>query len=182
MFKSGNSSKETSKSGAERRTSPRLPPTAFTEPISVRFNSAAEVSLVNISRGGAMLQSAEMLRPNTKIALQILIGGEVHKIIGRVIRSQVAGLEGGLHYHSAISFDRDLTRLDEMAPARAVKAPTDNVEPPPSAPEEILLFSEIIQTPPEEAPEYTPDDILVITPELVMSDPAMLQALKLNRW
>jgi hypothetical protein len=129
-----------------------------------------------------MLQSAQMLRPNTKIALQILIGGEIHKVIGRVIRSQVAGLEGGMHYHSAIAFDRDLTRLEEMASASEVKTPTDTVEPPPPAPEEILLFSEIIQTLPEDAPEYTPEDILVITPELVMSDPAMLQALKLNRW
>lgn len=129
-----------------------------------------------------MLQSAQMLRPNTKIALQILIGGEVHKVLGRVIRSQVAGIEGGLHYHSAIAFDRDLTRLDEMAPVTAVKTLNDTEETLPPAPEEVLLFSEIIQSLPEDSPEYTPEDILVITPELVMSDPAMLQALKLNRW
>jgi hypothetical protein len=160
------------KSGAERRTSPRLPPSALACPISVSLNSLPELALVNISRGGALLQSRELLRPNAKIVLRIAIDGVIHKVRGRILRSNIAGLQGGVQYHSAVVFDQEFTALGELTAAPEVQTAScalNAVLPPP---DETPLSADSCQSPPEDDFVYSLEDILVPAQESKISDPA----------
>jgi hypothetical protein len=217
-------------SGGERRASKRLPPAAFPHPVSVSLNSLPDLALVNISRGGALLQTSELLRPNTKIALKIAVDGAIHTVTGRVLRSNIVSLEGGLQYHSAVAFDQEFSALGEPAAAPEVKTTPGALGEPAAAPEvkttpgalgEPAAAPEVKTTPgalgePAAAPEvkttpgasceappppdvtptpkddsqlppeddfiYIPEEVMVPTPESRISNPALLQALKLNRW
>jgi hypothetical protein len=185
-------------SGAERRASKRLPPAAFPHPVSVSLNSLPDLALVNISRGGALLQTSELLRPNTKIALKIAVDGAIHTVTGRVLRSNIVSLEGGLQYHSAVAFDQEFSALGEPAAAPEVKttpgalgepaaapeittAPGASCEAPPP-PDVTPTPKDDSQLPPEDDFIYIPEEVMVPTPESRISNPALLQALKLNRW
>jgi hypothetical protein len=185
-------------SGGERRASKRLPPAAFPHPVSVSLNSLPDLALVNISRGGALLQTSELLRPNTKIALKIAVDGAIHTVTGRVLRSNIVSLEGGLQYHSAVAFDQEFSALGEPAAAPEVKttpgalgepaaapeittAPGASCEAPPP-PDVTPTPKDDSQLPPEDDFIYIPEEVMVPTPESRISNPALLQALKLNRW
>ena len=178
----GNRMSQRAKTGAERRTSPRLEPTALASEISVSLHSCPEVTLVNISRGGALLRTGKMLRPNSKICLRISIAGMLSKVEGRVLRSQISSLIGGMQYNSAISFDEDLGLLEALAAAPELQGADAAETTVPDQPG-ITPMAQAEDLPQSECePEYAPRDILVITPELVISNPDMLQALELNRW
>jgi len=199
-------------SGFERRKSTRLPPTAISSPISVSVNSVSELALVNISRGGALLQSRELMRPNRSIALRIAVGGSIYVIMGRVLRSNIVGIRGGLQYHTAVAFDQEFSALGDLVAAPEAETspvaldegsrppdemlPSMNLSQAPSEDDTVYTLevssaadSEskesdliLLEIPPEDDFVYAPEEILVPAPESMMSDPALLQALKLNRW
>ena len=102
------------KSGSERRRTFRFPPNAVPGLKTVHLGSGPEVELVNISRGGALLESTSRLTPSSNISLRLVAGESSFVIRGRVIRSQVAGFLGSmLKYRSAIQFTQEFVLLPE---------------------------------------------------------------------
>jgi hypothetical protein len=174
--------KQESVSGANRRTAPRLPPESFSAPISVSVNSFDDLSLVNISRGGALLQSRQVLRLNIKIALKISVGGKIYKVTGRVLRSNIVGLHGGVQYHSAVIFDEEFSAIDELVGESEPKASASALDEVSPLYQETPLPPELFQASPEDDFVYSPEQVLVAAPETRISDPALIQALELNNW
>lgn len=91
-----------------------------------------EVALVDVSAGGALVESTHRLLPGTLIDLHLASPGRAVSIRGRVLRCVVARLRpAGVRYHGAIKFDRDLPWFpDEDAAGYSVPAAETGVFPP----------------------------------------------------
>lgn len=96
----------------ERRASPRLPPSAIPSLKGVKLVAGPEVRLVNISRGGALIESEARLSPGSNLCLRLVTAESVYLLKGHVLRSKVASLAGGgLRYQSAVSFNEEFSIL-----------------------------------------------------------------------
>jgi len=96
----------------ERRASPRLPPSAIPSLKGVKLVAGPEVRLVNISRGGALIESEARLSPGSNLCLRLVTAESVYLLKGQVLRSKVASLAGaGLRYQSAVSFVEEFSIL-----------------------------------------------------------------------
>jgi len=76
--------------------------------------------VVDISRGGALIESDVRLCPQTKIGFKILTEKGDLRVSGSVLRSSIKSLQGTPIYQSAIVFENPLTILDDINPAEAV--------------------------------------------------------------
>jgi len=90
---------------AERNTSPRLPPEAFPSLKGAFLRGGASVKLIDISSGGALVESEVRLAPNTKICLGITSTEGTFMLQGRIVHSTISQLRGGPRYRSGIDFD-----------------------------------------------------------------------------
>src|SRR4030081_646741 len=81
--------------GSHRRVHARLTP--FDLPLTARLKYGDAVTLVDLSVGGAILETSKILRPDTDLVLEILDSrtNDMTPVVSRVLRSQVAGLQGG---------------------------------------------------------------------------------------
>jgi hypothetical protein len=80
------------------------------EALRARFKYGETLTLVDVSVGGALVETARILRPDTSLALEIsdTRTRSVAHVIARVLRSQVAGIAGGVRYRGACQFKRPL--------------------------------------------------------------------------
>jgi len=97
--------------GANRRQAPRLSPEKVTSLISV----STEMRVVNISRGGALLETEARLVPGTRIVLKVVTVEGAIRIAGQVLRSSVSSLIGNPKYQSAVAFETPLGILDDIS-------------------------------------------------------------------
>jgi len=112
---------------AEKRSAPRLPPSAITDLKSVRLIAGPEVTLINISRGGALIETDALLVPHSSIAIRLVTAEAVFLLRGRVLRSRASSFHGSnLVYHSALAFDEELPFLDGIQ--EQPKAETESEE------------------------------------------------------
>lgn len=71
-----------------------------------------EVKLINISRGGALIESAEHILPGPSTTLRILTAEAVHLIEGRIIHYGVSSLKNRMpQYQAVVIFNEDFTIL-----------------------------------------------------------------------
>lgn len=92
----------------DRRIHERLEPSALGWIREVRLKYGPRVSLIDLSSGGALLQTNVRLRPGTDMVIEI-IGNSVQTIPIRVLRSQLARISGDLAiYQGACEFRRPL--------------------------------------------------------------------------
>ena len=99
-----------SKSGSDRRVHTRFTPADLESPLTVRMKYGEVVSVVDLSAGGALLETSQILRPDTNVVVEILDSRtrEVTPIVSRILRAHVAGLNGGIRYRGALAFKRPL--------------------------------------------------------------------------
>jgi hypothetical protein len=100
-----------------RRTHARLAPSELTWIREVRLKYGPRVSLIDLSPGGALLQTDVRLRPGTDLVIEI-VGARVEAVPFRVLRSELARISGqGAIYQGACEFKRplDLTRASTGA-------------------------------------------------------------------
>ena len=102
-------------SEANRRQYLRLKPTAVPFLKSVAFNQGCEAQVVNISRGGILLETDVRLRPQMKILLKLITTEGVIKMEGHIIRSSISSLNGVPRYQSAIAFEHPFHMLDDLS-------------------------------------------------------------------
>src|SRR2546430_1199271 len=95
---------------SDRRAHARLTPVAPHCPISARFKYGGAVTLVDVSSGGALLETSRQLRPDMDLVLEILDARthDITHVVSRILRSYVAGLEDGVTYRGACAFKRPL--------------------------------------------------------------------------
>jgi hypothetical protein len=100
----------------ERREWPRVSATDLSE-TALRLANGAEVRLVDLSRGGARLETDRRMLPNSTIAVKLVTGTDSFVATGVVVRSRVIRLsQGGLGYDVAIAFSETLHQLPSLPP------------------------------------------------------------------
>lgn len=105
----------------ERRRTVRREPSAE-EPLSrVRFRAGGEVSVVNVSNTGLLVEGVARLLPGTHVDVHVITRDGRVLVRSRVTRAYVSGLEADVvHYRGALAFDRV---VDTGAIGYAIPAP-----------------------------------------------------------
>jgi hypothetical protein len=107
--------KQKNVSHSNSRRWPRLKPADVPLLKSVTYSQGSDVRIVNISRGGILLETDGRLRPQMKIVLKLITSEGAIKIEGRILRSSVSSLKGIPRYQSAIAFDHPFNMLDDLS-------------------------------------------------------------------
>jgi hypothetical protein len=108
---------EARKVSEERRAHHRVPGDALQSVNVARVKSSGEVNIVDLSCGGALLESDRPLRPGSRESLELSGPGRSIVVTVGVLRSRISALEpGGVIYRAACAFSR-LLELPELAPA-----------------------------------------------------------------
>ena len=82
--------------------------------VAARVRPGHDVSLIDVSAGGALIESDRRLLPGTSIELQLETPGQRAALRGRVLRCAVARVHStSICYRGAISFDRHLPWFSE---------------------------------------------------------------------
>jgi hypothetical protein len=95
----------------ERRDHARVPPEQTPWQRAALLRPGREVVLVNLSRGGALIESTNRMHPGARTELQLL-GDARRTIRGRIDRCRVTALDP-VRYQGAIVFDERLEGLDD---------------------------------------------------------------------
>jgi PilZ domain len=78
--------------------------------VSARVRPGREASLLDVSAGGALVETTYRLLPGSRIELHVATGACRTSVRGGVLRSAVVGVRAaGMCYRSAIEFDRLLS-------------------------------------------------------------------------
>jgi len=94
---------------ADRRAEPRFSSADDHGIIAARIRAGADVSVVDASVSGALVETVQRLRPHASVDLQLSTGGEQVVARGRVTRCLVSRLSPTVvWYRGAIAFDRAL--------------------------------------------------------------------------
>jgi hypothetical protein len=100
--------------GSDRRQSHRLKPADIPFFKSVAYNRGSEAQVVDISRGGMLLETGVRLRPQTKIWVELTTSRGVFETAGQVLRCFIVSLKRGATYRSAISFENPFHMMDDI--------------------------------------------------------------------
>jgi len=162
--------------GAERRRDPRLPPSVIPAMKGARLLAGPEVQLINVSRGGALLETDARMMPGSSICIRLVAADAVFLLRGKVIRSRASALRGQvLMYESAVMFDEPFpVILNETAPQQ--DAAQDAAE---------ALESKAAASLPEGTPAPAVESepaALNVTANIPSSGPDLRQIFGLNSW
>jgi len=97
-----------------------------------------DVALLNVSRGGLLLESEVRLRPGSGICLNVIVDGETHRLDGRVVHVDARLVADRVVYRAGVAFDQDVTIFDPPFGAGPSRWQED---PIPDAPIEVTASS-----------------------------------------
>ena len=73
-----------------------------------KLRPGREATLLDVSGGGARIESEARLLPGTRIELRVLAAGFLQPLRGRILRARVARLKPDhVWYEAAVKFDED---------------------------------------------------------------------------
>src|SRR5512140_2747210 len=105
------------KTGIDQRAHPRMPPSVIPHLKAVRIVAGSEAKLINISRGGALIETDARLAPKSPICLRIVTAEAVLVLKGRVVYSRTAVLGSStIRFQTAMQFDEDFMLADASFP------------------------------------------------------------------
>lgn len=102
------STERPSPSGRERRVDPRLSSEKLSTPVSIRIPNRPEVTLVDLSQGGALLDLPFPIRPDSRMTVEFRAASERMMLPFRLLRCYVTSLRGGVRYQAAGAFEERL--------------------------------------------------------------------------
>ena len=79
---------------------------------SVELYQGKEIQIVNISRGGILIETETRLRPDFKIMLTLVTTEGIYKRDGMILRSSISSLNGIPKYRTAIAFKQPFELMD----------------------------------------------------------------------
>jgi hypothetical protein len=106
--------KDYTASSATRRQWPRCTPDKLPSLKGIVLNQGNQARVVDISRGGALIETDVRLHPNMKIVFKMVTTQGVLRVAGSVLRSFIKSLGKTPIYQSAIVFDSPLTLIEEL--------------------------------------------------------------------
>ena len=82
--------------------------------VSARVRPGHHAALIDVSAGGALIETAHRLLPGAAIEVQLETSSSRESLKGRVLRCAVSGLRASaIHYRAAIAFERPLVWFAE---------------------------------------------------------------------
>ncbi|MBN2321533.1 MAG: hypothetical protein JXR49_20820 [Acidobacteria bacterium] len=99
--------------GSDRRRSPRLKPADLPFLKRVEFSKGSKIEIINISRGGLLLETVSRLGPDLKIAVKIVTTEGIFEVEGVTLRSSIFSLKGIPKYRTAIVFKEPFELMDD---------------------------------------------------------------------
>jgi len=93
------------------RKAPRFGASAIPSLKSIHQVEGPEIKLINISRGGTLIETQERMSPGSSVSLQLVTTETVYLLEGRVLRCYVNKIGKVLTYQCAIAFDEEFTIL-----------------------------------------------------------------------
>jgi len=106
------SSRNSRKVAQTRRGYARFPEAAVPFLRSIKLVAGPEVRLLNISRGGALIEGEARLSPGSSLSLRVVTADAVYHLRAKVIRSRAASLVGSaIQYQTAVVFDEEFTLI-----------------------------------------------------------------------
>lgn len=175
-------------SAVDRRTARRLRAESLPA-VAARLVAGPDVTLIDVSTGGARFESDTRLLPGSSVGLRLVQNDAVFLVMARVVRSRVARLESGnLRYESAVAFDKECPMFTE---AVAVTPPP--VDAPPAEVSEIVAPSQpvpaacAVETAPAAEPTLPrraakETRVLTFTAVVPKTGPDVRRLLSSNRW
>ncbi len=105
----------------ERRAHRRAPSSRYPVVTGVRLRSGSGASLLNLSSGGLLLETAARLAPGAAVEVLLKVESAERVIRARVARCFVASIdpEGELRFKAALEFDRPLEDAESWLQYRA---------------------------------------------------------------
>jgi hypothetical protein len=100
---------------SDRRLSPRYPSSDVPFLQNVTFDEASDVQVLNISRGGVLLETGVRLCPQTKIWMELTTRGGIFETQGQVLRCSITALKEKPNYQAAISFEIPFHLMDSLS-------------------------------------------------------------------
>lgn len=91
----------------ERRARDRARPTMSAWTARAILRPGHEVTVVNIARGGLLIETRTRVLPGTRVDLQLLGDGGKQPAVGKVVRCRLLGLSP-LRYEAAIELEEEL--------------------------------------------------------------------------
>ncbi len=86
--------------------------------VNARVRPGYDVAVLDVSAGGALVESGHRLLPGSSVDLHLATPDERVAVRGRVLRCSVVRLRAsGILYHGAIGFDRHLPWFVDEDPA-----------------------------------------------------------------
>jgi hypothetical protein len=175
-------------SAVDRRTARRLRAESLPS-LAARLVAGPDVTLIDVSTGGARFESDTRLLPGSSVGLRLVQSDTIFLVMARVVRSRVARLESGsLRYESAVAFDKECPMFTE---AVAVAQPP--VDAPPVEVSDVVATSEPMSsespdgaapaaelTLPQRGPKQT--RVLTFTAVVPKTGPDVRRLLSSNRW
>ena len=80
--------------------------------VSARVRPGHTATVIDVSAGGALIETAKRLLPGTSVELHVERGTQHTRVRGRVLRCAIVSLRPtGICYRGAIGFDRHLPWL-----------------------------------------------------------------------
>jgi hypothetical protein len=104
---------------ATRRKWPRYAPEGLPSLKGITLNQGNQAHVVDISCGGALIETDLRLCPQAKVGFKVLTTDGAFRITGSVLRSSIKALKRTPIYRCAITFNNPLTMLDYLDPAKA---------------------------------------------------------------
>jgi hypothetical protein len=96
----------------DRRKTPRFDASNIPNLRIIIQGDTHEAKVINISRGGALIECSEHMSPGSSISLHLLVAKTAYNIEGRITRSGLSSTNNQVpQYQSAIAFDKDFTLL-----------------------------------------------------------------------
>ncbi len=128
MGKSVSKRKKDADSKEAQRRWPRLKPSSVPFLKSVSFSQGGEVQIIDISRGGMLLETEVRLRPQMKIHLKLVTSNGIVNLDGTVLRLSITSLKGAPRYQSAIAFQNPFHMLDDLSEKPELVSPETQPE------------------------------------------------------
>jgi hypothetical protein len=100
----------------DRRHEPRARMPEQIDDVRATLRPGRHVALVDVSRNGALLQSAQPMRPGSRVHLQVVSGAKTVTLLAHVLRCAVWSLHApdGIAYRGAVRFEHRCDVLGEL--------------------------------------------------------------------
>ncbi len=137
--------KDSQGSPLDRRKSRRLSPDEIPNFKSVRLLAGQEIQLINLSAGGAMLESTTRIMPGAKICIRLVAHDALFLLHGRVLQSRASALsESGITYQCRVAFDEEFSLLAGLEGRTSQALPAAHPDSIEQAAEAAQVFPAVI--------------------------------------